>query len=509
VNAPAAAPVGSNLLADVTALLGDARRAAPDPATAEVLDEALRRAHEPLRVAIAGRVKAGKSTLLNALVGDELAATDAGECTRVVTWYRNGHTYRVEMQLGDGAVHQCPFRHDDGILRIDLGGTPVEEVDRLVVWWPSARLEDLILVDTPGIGSISTDLAARTYQFLVGDADDEPGAADAVLYLLRHLHGNDIRFLEAFHDDEVGAGTPVNALGVLARSDEIGGCRLDAMATARRVADRYVDDPRIRQLCRVVLPVAGLLAQAGATLREDEFRHLAAIAGAGAQQLVDLELTADRFVAPDAPVDVPADARWELVGRLGLFGVRLAIDLLNRGRVRTSPELAAALVDASGIADLQAALRSQFTSRSQALKARSSLATLSALFRSAGSGDARRWQRRVEQIAASAHEIVEIQLLNELWLGELPVPDEARADEMARLLGGFGTSPTSRLGLADEAPVDEQRAAALAAARRWQGIAEHPLSPVRYRDAARSVARSCEGVLVGLAGPVAAEEPGR
>ena len=41
-----------------------------------------------LRVAIAGRVKAGKSTLLNALVGERLAATDAGECTRIVTWYR-------------------------------------------------------------------------------------------------------------------------------------------------------------------------------------------------------------------------------------------------------------------------------------------------------------------------------------------------------------------------------------------------------------------------------------
>src|SRR2546430_16007498 len=45
---------------------------------------------EPLRVAIAGRVKAGKSTLLNALVGRRVAATDAGECTRVVTWYGYG-----------------------------------------------------------------------------------------------------------------------------------------------------------------------------------------------------------------------------------------------------------------------------------------------------------------------------------------------------------------------------------------------------------------------------------
>ena len=58
------------------------------------------RLDEPLRVAIAGRVKAGKSTLLNALVGERLAATDAGECTRIVTWYRNALGYQVVAEPG-------------------------------------------------------------------------------------------------------------------------------------------------------------------------------------------------------------------------------------------------------------------------------------------------------------------------------------------------------------------------------------------------------------------------
>ena len=114
-------------------------------------------------MAIAGKVKAGKSTLLNALVGDHLAPTDAGECTRVVTWYRDAHTYRVEAYGKDGTVRQCPFRRRDDQLEIDLGGTPAEDLDRLVVWWPSASLSEVTLIDTPGIGSISTDLSARTY----------------------------------------------------------------------------------------------------------------------------------------------------------------------------------------------------------------------------------------------------------------------------------------------------------------------------------------------------------
>mgnify|MGYP000854844947 CR=1 FL=1 len=60
----------------------------------------------PLRVAIAGRVKAGKSTLLNALVGERLAPTDAGECTRIVTWYRKGPGYAVSAHLRDGTDRQ-------------------------------------------------------------------------------------------------------------------------------------------------------------------------------------------------------------------------------------------------------------------------------------------------------------------------------------------------------------------------------------------------------------------
>ena len=64
----------------------------PDPTARDTIVAARERMDEPIRVAIAGKVKAGKSTLLNALVGEELAPTDAGECTRIVTWYRDGLT---------------------------------------------------------------------------------------------------------------------------------------------------------------------------------------------------------------------------------------------------------------------------------------------------------------------------------------------------------------------------------------------------------------------------------
>ena len=53
--------------------------------TAAGFREVLRRLSAPLQVAVAGRIKSGKSTLVNALIGRRVAPTDGGECTRLVT----------------------------------------------------------------------------------------------------------------------------------------------------------------------------------------------------------------------------------------------------------------------------------------------------------------------------------------------------------------------------------------------------------------------------------------
>ena len=125
------ATTGSSPAARRVLLLAiDAHR--DDPATARLLHGQLVRLDEPLRVAIAGKVKAGKSTLLNALVGEQVAPTDAGECTRVVTWYRGRADARGSCCTPrDGPPSPLPVRRRDGALVIDLGGTPAERVDRL------------------------------------------------------------------------------------------------------------------------------------------------------------------------------------------------------------------------------------------------------------------------------------------------------------------------------------------------------------------------------------------
>ena len=472
-------------------------RAVDDNAESQ-LTETLDRLSQPLRVAIAGRVKAGKSTLLNALIGEELAPTDAGECTRLVTWYIGGDSARIQVHHRDGHREQRPYRRSAGALDVDLGA-PVEAIDHLEVTWPSSRLRDVTLIDTPGIASLSTDVSERVSVLLPVD-EDRPPAADAVLYLLRHAHAGDIRFLEAFHDDDLGRGTPVNAVGVLSRADEIGSCRLDALQIASRVAGRYQRDQRIRRLCPLVIPVSGLLGQAGTTLREQEYRALARIAALDDAAMENLLLTADRLIGEQTRTELTPLERRHLVDRLGLFGVRFSVMQIRTGQVSSATELAARLADRSGLDGLRDVLLHQFTERSRLLRARSALTTVRAVVRRGGCAEPDLLEVAAEEISSSAHEFQEVRLLNDLRSGALTVL-EKRWDEMERLLGGSGHGPAARLGLPDDVSPAELRRTALSTLESWQVIAGSPLAGRQVQLAARVVVRTLEGILAAPSAP--------
>lgn len=493
----------TQLLDEVRALLASALQAYAGSAAQAEIDALVRRIDEPLRVAIAGKVKAGKSTLLNALVGEELAPTDAGECTKIVTWYVDGIAYRVTLHPTAGEAHQVPFSRDGGAMEVHLGDTHAEDVSHLVIEWPSASLKTMTLIDTPGIASLSESVSAKTHEFLTS-TDEQLTPADAVLYLMRHLHTSDINFLETFHDQEFSQPTPVNAVAVLSRADEIAVGRLDAMESAEKIAARYRVDPKIRRLCQTVVPVAGLLAQSGCTLRESEYRALELLTQAPADELDLALLSADRFARDTLSVAVTPIEREQLLDRLGLFGVRLAVALLRSGEARSSTDLAEALVARSGLDQLREVLRSQFAARRDVLKARSALLGLESVLRrhpgvgtATGTVSADAIGSELERITAGAHEFTEIRILNALRAGSIDVKPE-EATDMERLLGAAGTSVPARLGLPEGASVEEQRTAMLEELARWQRRAENPLSSREVADAASELVRTCSGIYVQL-----------
>ncbi|WP_425298389.1 dynamin family protein [Nocardia abscessus] len=489
-----------------TALAGEPRRGALRPHCARRLDQ-------PLRVALAGSIKAGKSTLLNSLVGQDIAPTDATECTRVVTWYRYGSTPSVTAYAPDGARAHVVVRRGSGthgltfdLDRLNWNAPAPREVDHLEVEWPAATLAHTTIIDTPGTSSLSREVSRRTARLLTPGADDEraeqgiaiPGA-DAVVYLLRRLDAADVQFLE-----RVGAGTaaanggpgapgPLGIVGVVSRADEIGAGRIDALHSARDVATRFAGELERTGLCQAVIPVAGLLAFAAATLRQQEFAAFEALARVPVDELSAALLSADRFARADVPLPVPPELRAQLAERFGLFGIRMAVTLIRLG-VRDSATLAAELTSRSGVDELRSVLDVQFGQRADQLKAHSALTALARVLTAYRGTQADRLLPRVRTLLADVHGFAELRLLGRLRTDELALPADDLA-ELHRLIGGSGIAPHLRLGLPIDAPLTAQRALAVAAVRKWRARARHPLADQFTATACLTAARSAEGAL--------------
>ena len=463
---------------------------APDPRARQQAAEVAERLSGPLRVAIAGRVKAGKSTLLNALVGERLAPTDAGECTRLVTRYQRGVGYEVAAQLLDGTGRSLEFQRSGGRLDVRLGATAERDVAHLEVSWPTSALEAITLVDTPGLASIDSDNSRRTRDFLEFDPD-RPGDADAVIYLLRHAHRTDVQFLDAFMDRSVTAASPVNAVAVLSRADEIGAGRLDAMESATRIAARYRRNPELAGLCAAIVPLAGLLAETGLTLREEEAAALRELVATDPATLERMLLSADHFCEVGASA-LTVELRRDLLARLGLFGLRCCAEDLRTGLTPTAAAIGPRLVERSGLPGLRSLLSSHFGPRARVLQARTALVSLRAVarpLRSSAPALAAEVERRLEQIESGTVAFAVVRAAHLVATGAVTLPDGTQ-DDLDRLVAGGDAAML--LGRPAGTPADELRAELVTAIGRWRAIAADPLADPATTEVAEVAARAFE-----------------
>jgi hypothetical protein len=242
-----------------------------------------------------------------------------------------------------------------------------------------------------------------------------------------------------------------------------------------------------------VLPVAGLIAETGATLRQAQFDWLREIARLPETRRETLLRSVEAFRDADAN-PLGEEIREELLERLGMFGLRLSVALLVSGEVSTAGGLSSALLERSGIRELARVLSERYSARAQPLKARSALVGLRAIAETLdrrglpGAGDV---LLSIDRLEASSGELALLRLLHLVLSGTVELPPAERT-EVDRLCSP-GPSGV-RVGLAEDAPADEVRALALAGVERWRSRAANPFSDRRTIEAAEIVSRAYEEV---------------
>ena len=485
----------------VRAILGgtiQAYRADPQyaqrPDVHNQLDWIGRRLNQPIRIALAGTLKAGKSTLVNALVGEDIAPTDATEATRIVTWFRNGPTPKVTANHRGGRRSNVPIMREGTAgergLTFDFAGVDAHDVLDLDVEWPAAELINTTIIDTPGTSSLSRDVSERTLRLLV--PDDGVPRVDAVVFLLRTLNAADIALLRQIGELVGGSSGALGVIGVASRADEIGAGRIDAMMSAKDVAGRFTEEMDRTGICQAVIPVSGLLALTARTLRQSEFVALEKLAAVDATHLTRAMLSVDRFVREDGSLPVDTATRAALLDRFGMFGLRISIAVLRAG-VTDSVALADELLERSGLVALRDVIDQQFAQRSDLLKAHTALLSLRQFVQANPIFATPQILADIDPLIADTHAFEELRLLSQLRSRATTL----NSDEMAslrRIIGGSGTDAASRLGLSADAPYDGPRAA-FAAAQRWRRRADHPLNDPFTTRVCRAAVRSAEALV--------------
>lgn len=466
------------------------------PDVYDELDRIGRRLNQPIRIALAGTLKAGKSTLVNALVGEAIAPTDATEATRIVTWIRNGLTPKVTANHRSGRRSNVPIGRSPGEagLTFDFAALDPEDVLDLEVEWPAAELADTTIVDTPGTSSLNREVSERTLRLLV-PSDGVP-RVDAVVFLLRTLNAADIALLKQIGTLVGGSSGALGVIGVASRADEIGAGRIDAMLSARDVANRFTAEMDKTGICQAVVPVSGLLAFTARTLRQSEFVALEKLAGVDPAELTKAMLSADRFVREDSALPVDAATRAALLERFGMFGIRISIAVLRAG-VGDSAALADELLERSGLVALREVIDQQFAQRSDLLKAHAALLSLRRVVQANPIYATPYILADIDPLLADTHAFEELRLLSQLRSRATTLTDDEMAS-LRRIIGGAGTDPASRLGLGPDTAHDGPRAA-FAAAQRWRRRAEHPLNDPFTTQVCRAAVRSAESLVADYA----------
>ena len=111
---------------------------------------------DSISVLVCGEFKRGKSSFINAFLGEELCPTDAGIATSVVSIIKYGKERKVTRFYGDInnlRSEEIPF---DSIEKYAKGTSlEVDNTTMLIIELPSSKLEGgLSIIDSPGVGGL-------------------------------------------------------------------------------------------------------------------------------------------------------------------------------------------------------------------------------------------------------------------------------------------------------------------------------------------------------------------
>lgn len=482
------------------------------------LHEMMQRLDEPLRVAVVGIMKAGKSTFMNALMGTDIVLTGDTETTYTVGWFRYGETPSLTIQFRDGTQRKAPFEDLERWTVRASSEEDIQKVQYVIIHYPSEVLKELEFIDTPGLNSKYGTDAQNTLDFLSvqssKDTVQEASRADAVLYAFNRCPTDTDRdILENFHRNCVES-SPINAIGILTKVDAGGIWKVTGEQTpveaAETVTQKTMESPVMRSLLFSTLPICALAVEGFEKLTQADWTALDYIATLDEALMKDKLLkNGERFLTRETPPfsDIgPIEVRKHLMDCLGQYGI-LEI-ALQRKEGKSQEEIKEILAEKCGMNAIRAMLLKHFRNRTFLIKCRFVFGYISSVIESlqASNGQNRDVMAICNQVEENIESIFdELQALRELNVLKLYYEslekkgsyqpgvlrfDNQEVEDLMHITGEYGRTVEERLDLTPGSSFQEMEQRAKEKTMLWR--AKGGCGQAVYRMATATITHSYE-----------------
>jgi TPR repeat protein/GTP-binding protein EngB required for normal cell division len=142
------------------------------------LDELISHTSEPLMLMVMGSFSTGKSSFINALVGEEIAAVEAKPTTAVVTKLCYGQQDKLLLHFRDGKVQSATpqeFTRMTAVNDEEKFNEVHEKLDYVERQMPLEILKQVSIIDSPGLNDVKEKRSEATERFV--------SKADTVLWM--------------------------------------------------------------------------------------------------------------------------------------------------------------------------------------------------------------------------------------------------------------------------------------------------------------------------------------
>jgi GTPase SAR1 family protein len=498
------------------------------------------RLQQPMRVALVGLIKAGKSTLMNALLGEDLAATGPVETTFNLNWFCHGETPGLLIHYKDGRPAQpCSLSELAALTRRDPANMArLLTIRHIEVRSINPLLRHFDLIDTPGMASFYRDDAANAERIMGIDGSEEPGqeqtflqhhaaeldavtqeqaeTADAVIYLFSDgLTRADESNVRRFLGPLLQHASPLTAIGVLSKvdiawsyesdfqADLLPTGQIDPLKRGRRKALEWTQDGLMQNRFFAIYPVCGQLAFAAQDMQLAEYQLLIKLAALPLGRVEKLVRTPGYVGRDEAELPVGAEQRKELVRRFSSYGVWYACKCLQEG-TSTQSQLQSALLASSGVRELREVIISHFGNRAMLIKLEAALNRVRLACTRVRDNLNGPTRFKLDELAMRVARLQRLQpfqeftVLRRYYQGALQLTP-GDVEQLLQITGEHGVSCAERLGVCQDTSLETLIAAARGRVAHWRNLQDDPLDlDGATSEAARLIRQSYEGILFRL-----------